>query len=149
MVYFEVWSSQTSPECSRGLLKIVLPFSSSPSPKKSAQLTFSQLLDKFKNTDSLKLEQPTGWRSRHQEQNDRVKELFTVHPDALVRDASKQQHWAWDGLEDRSFASMLISREPLGDREELFDPVDLVLCPTSIFPLLFRIQGTSVLEPGK
>ena len=121
-----------------------------PPKKISERLTFSRLLDKIKNNDSLEPEQPTGWRSRPQEQTDRVKELFTVHSDARVRNASKQQHWTWDGLEYRSAVSMLISREHRGAPWRTLWPCRSVPLSHEHSPnWLFKIQGTSVLESVK
>ena len=83
-----------------------------------------------------------------QEQIGRVEKLFTVHTDARVRDARKQQYWVLDGLKDSSAFSMLLPREHWGANPRE-NSSTLSICssvPRAFSSWLFRFQGASVFE---
>ena len=65
-------------------------FCNSDPKKVPARLAFQRLLERFKNTGSLKPQQPSGRRPVTQEQIIKVEEFFAVHPDAHVREASSR-----------------------------------------------------------
>ena len=65
-------------------------FCNSDRKKVPARLTFQRLLERFKNTGSLKPQQSSGRRPVTQDQIIKVEEFFAVHPDAHVREASSR-----------------------------------------------------------
>ena len=71
-------------------------------PKKvPGRWAFERLLERFKDTGSLKPEKPTGRRPITKEQVDEVEKFFKTNPDAHVREASERlEHWIWNSMED-------------------------------------------------
>ena len=83
-----------------------------------------------------------------QEQIGRVEELFTVHTDARVRDAPKQQHWVLDCFKHSS-AFRCLSHTSIGVQTPVKDFSTLSICssvPRAFSSWLFRFQGASVFE---